>query len=100
VNQPLKFEDFALYQVDYKLDELNEMTFSLTKKETGVSLGDVTIDLRNPKNEYVIDDNTKVELMEYYPDFTGFNILESVENYVIFLYQRDFHDHKHRLFSP
>ena len=34
VNQPLKFEDFAVYQVDYKLNELNKMTFALTNKET------------------------------------------------------------------
>ena len=34
VNQPLKFEDFAVYQVEYKLNELNKMIFALTNKET------------------------------------------------------------------
>ncbi|RKJ44583.1 cytochrome C biogenesis protein, partial [Butyricicoccus sp. 1XD8-22] len=36
-------------------------------------LGEVAIDLRNPQKEYIIDDNTKVKLMGYFPDFSGFN---------------------------
>ncbi|KGR77155.1 MULTISPECIES: cytochrome c biogenesis protein ResB [Ureibacillus] len=73
VNHPLEHDGYSLYQMDYRLNELKEMTFSLTNKETGTVLGNITIDLRNPKSEYVIDENTKVELMEYYPDYTGFN---------------------------
>lgn len=73
VNHPLEHEGFALYQMDFRLNELREMTFSLTNKETNDVLGVIKIDLRNPKKEYVIDDQTKVELMNYYPDFSGFN---------------------------
>lgn len=73
VNHPLQHEGFALYQMDFRLNELREMTFSLTNKETNDVLGVIKIDLRNPKKEYVIDDQTKVELMNYYPDFSGFN---------------------------
>lgn len=73
VNHPLEHDGYALYQMDFRLNELKEMSFELTNKETGVSLGEVAIDLRNPKKEYIIDENTKVELMEFYPDFSGFN---------------------------
>nr|WP_106784603.1 cytochrome c biogenesis protein ResB [Lysinibacillus timonensis] len=73
VNHPLKHEGYAIYQMDFRLNELKVMTFSLTNLETGDILGDVSIDLRNPKPEYIIDDNTKVKLMGYYPDFSGFN---------------------------
>ena len=69
VNQPLKFEDFALYQVDYKLDELNEMTFSLTNKSTEKSFGDVTINLYDPKSKYDLDNGYSVEVLSYFPDF-------------------------------
>lgn len=69
VNHPLKYDGYALYQMDYRLNELTTMTFDLTHKETEESLGSITIDLTNPDAEYVIDENTKVELVEYYPDF-------------------------------
>lgn len=69
VNQPLKFDDFALYQVDYKLDELNEMTFSLTNKTTEQSFGDVTINLYDPKSEYDLGNGYSVEVLSYFPDF-------------------------------
>jgi cytochrome c biogenesis protein len=69
VNQPLKFENFALYQVDYKLDELNEMTFSLTNKRSEQSFGDVTINLFDPKSEYDLGNGYSVEVLSYFPDF-------------------------------
>lgn len=69
VNQPLKFEDFALYQVDYKLDELNEMTFSLTNKAAEKSFGDVTINLYDPKSKYDLGNGYSVEVLSYFPDF-------------------------------
>ncbi|MCP1144238.1 cytochrome c biogenesis protein ResB [Lysinibacillus endophyticus] len=72
VNHPLKHEGYSLYQMDFRLNELKGMNFALTKKETGEELGDVSIDLTNPQKEYVIDDQTKVELLGYYPDFSGF----------------------------
>ena len=72
VNHPLKYEGYAFYQMDYRLNELYKMTFALTNKATGESLGEVTIDLSNPETEYVIDDNTKIQIVSYYPDFSGF----------------------------
>lgn len=73
VNHPLQHEGFAVYQMDFRLNELKEMTFALTNKETSESLGEITIDLRNPKKEYIINETTKVELKKYFPDFSGFN---------------------------
>ncbi|RDU35019.1 cytochrome C biogenesis protein [Neobacillus piezotolerans] len=69
VNEPLKFEGFALYQVDYKLDELNTMSFSLAEKDTGKTFGDIKIDLYEPKKNYDLGNGYKVRLLGYYPDF-------------------------------
>ncbi|WP_059170997.1 cytochrome c biogenesis protein ResB [Bacillus sp. FJAT-27445] len=69
VNEPLKFEGFALYQVDYKLNELNTMSFSLTEKDTGKSFGDIKIDLYEPEKIYDLGNGYKVRLLGYYPDF-------------------------------
>ncbi|KRG13940.1 cytochrome C biogenesis protein [Virgibacillus soli] len=72
VNEPLKFENFAVYQVDYKLDEFKTMSFSLQNKKTETELGEITIDLFDPKDKYELGDDYKIELMGYYPDFSGF----------------------------
>lgn len=72
VNYPLKHEGYAMYQMDYRLNELKTMIFELTNKETEASLGTVSIDLTNPQDEYILEDGSKVNLMGYYPDFSGF----------------------------
>ncbi|RUL55076.1 cytochrome c biogenesis protein ResB [Lysinibacillus antri] len=72
VNHPLQHEGYSLYQMDFRLNELKAMNFSLTNKATGEELGDVSVDLTNPQNEYVINEQTKVSLLGYYPDFSGF----------------------------
>ena len=72
VNEPLKFDGYAIYQMDFKLDELKTMTFALTNKETEESLGDLTIDLINPEKSYDLGNGASVELRGYYPDFSGF----------------------------
>ncbi|WP_377888746.1 cytochrome c biogenesis protein ResB [Alkalihalobacillus sp. R86527] len=69
VNKPLKFEDYAIYQVDYKLNELQSMTFTLDNKESGESFGELTVDLYNPKDEYKLDEGYRIEVMDYFPDF-------------------------------
>ena len=69
VNQPLKFEDFAVYQVEYKLDELNKMIFALTNKETNEEYGNLTIDLFNPEKKYELSKDYSVEILSYFPDF-------------------------------
>jgi len=72
VNEPLKFDGFAVYQMDFRLDELKAMHFNLINKETEESLGDVTIDLINPKKIYEVGEGSTVEIKGYYPDFSGF----------------------------
>lgn len=72
VNQPLKFDGYAMYQMDYKLDELKTMTFALTDQQTEESLGELTIDLINPDKRYELKNGSTVELLGYYPNFSGF----------------------------
>ncbi len=72
VNQPLKFDGFAVYQMDFRLDELKLMQFDLINKETEESLGDLTIDLINPEKKYEVGEGSTVEIVGYYPDFSGF----------------------------
>lgn len=69
VNEPLKFEKIALYQVDYKLDELSKMSFALTNKSTGETFGNLTVNLNNPETTYILDNDYKVEILSYFPDF-------------------------------
>ncbi|MBT2754863.1 cytochrome c biogenesis protein [Mesobacillus foraminis] len=69
VNEPLKFEGFALYQVDYKLNELNKMTLALQNKQTQEEFGEIQIDLYNPKSEYDLGKGYSVEVLSYFPDF-------------------------------
>ncbi|MFD5848580.1 cytochrome c biogenesis protein ResB [Cytobacillus pseudoceanisediminis] len=69
VNKPLKFEKFALYQVDYKLNELNKMSFALTNKKTGEEYGDLTVDLNDPQDVYDLGNGYKAEVVSYFPDF-------------------------------
>lgn len=69
VNKPLKFEGFAIYQVEYKLNELNKMTFALTNTETKEEYGNLTVDLYNPKTKYELSEDYSVEMLSYFPDF-------------------------------
>lgn len=69
VNKPLKFNDYAVYQVDYKLNELNTMSLSLTNKETKENYGTIKVDLFNPKTNYELENGYSVEILSYFPDF-------------------------------
>ncbi|CRK83971.1 cytochrome c biogenesis protein ResB [Neobacillus massiliamazoniensis] len=69
VNDPLTFNGYSVYQVDYKPNELNAMSFSLTNKNTGQSYGDLTINLFDPKSKYDLGNGYSVELLSYFPDF-------------------------------
>ncbi len=71
VNEPLKFDKFAVYQVDYKLDEFKTMSFSLQDKKNETTKGKLTIDLFDPEDEYDLGNGYKVKLLGYYPDFSG-----------------------------
>ncbi|PLT28289.1 cytochrome c biogenesis protein ResB [Peribacillus deserti] len=69
VNKPMKYEDFAFYQTDYKLDEMHEMKFKLIDKKTQESFGKLTVDLYDPKKKYDLGKGYSVELLNYFPDF-------------------------------
>lgn len=69
VNQPLKFESFALYQVNYKLDELATMSFHFTNKESGEVVGTIKIDLNDPEESYDLGNGYSIKLVSYFPDF-------------------------------
>ncbi|TQR21073.1 cytochrome c biogenesis protein ResB [Psychrobacillus vulpis] len=72
VNKPLKFDNFSVFQMDFRLDELKAMKFQLQDKETQESFGDFTIDLSDPQPIYELQNGYKVEILDYYADFTGF----------------------------
>ncbi|MET3575105.1 cytochrome c biogenesis protein ResB [Bhargavaea ullalensis] len=72
VNKPLKYEGYSIFQMDFKLDELKSMTFALENKETEKPVGELTIDLANPEKEYDLGNGSKVRILDYYPDFSGF----------------------------
>jgi len=72
VNEPLKFDGFAVYQMDFRLDELRTMHFDLSNKASGESLGELSIDLVEPETHYDLGNGAEVELLRYYPDFSGF----------------------------
>ncbi|MDX8364793.1 cytochrome c biogenesis protein ResB [Cytobacillus sp. IB215665] len=70
VNEPLKYDHYALYQADFKLNEFREMSFKLVEKENeDVSLGELTIDLHNPQEEYDLGEGYQVKLLKYFPDY-------------------------------
>ena len=69
VNHPLRFNNFGLYQSDYKLNELSKMAFTLDSRETGESIGNLEIDLHDPKSEYDLGDGYKVIVHSYFPNF-------------------------------
>lgn len=72
VNHPLKYEGYAFYQMDYRLNQLKTMHFDLTHKETGEAFGSVAIDLKDPEKIYELGNGYRVELLSYTPDFSGF----------------------------
>ncbi|WP_020059646.1 cytochrome c biogenesis protein ResB [Bacillus sp. 123MFChir2] len=69
VNDPLKFDDYALYQVDFKEGEFSKMSFFLQKKEGGQKWGPITVDLANPKESYDLGNGYSLHLLSYFPDF-------------------------------
>ncbi|SDN00032.1 cytochrome c biogenesis protein [Psychrobacillus sp. OK028] len=72
VNKPIKFDNFSVFQMDFRLDELAKMKFQLQDKQTQQSFGEFTIDLANPQPLYELNEGYKVEVLDYYADFTGF----------------------------
>ncbi|WP_062356209.1 cytochrome c biogenesis protein ResB [Bacillus kwashiorkori] len=69
VNKPLKFDNYALYQSSYKLNEIQTMNFTLIDKSTNKEFGDISINLQNPDEIYPLENGYTVELLSYFPDF-------------------------------
>ncbi len=71
VNRPLKIDGFALYQTTYQLNEFKSMSFKLHEKDdpNEESLGEITVDLIDPKQEYKLDNGYRLVLDKYYPEF-------------------------------
>jgi cytochrome c biogenesis protein len=69
VNEPLKHEGYALYQVDYRLNEFNTMSFNLVDKATQQEFGTLKVNLQDPATDYDLGNGYRVELMSYFADF-------------------------------
>ncbi|MFC3882768.1 cytochrome c biogenesis protein ResB [Bacillus songklensis] len=69
VNEPLKHDRYALYQTDYKLNELSSMSLKLIDKQSKQEYGVVKLDLHDPKLKYDLGNGYRVELLSYFPDF-------------------------------
>ena len=69
VNEPLKYDHYALYQSEYKLNELSKMSFKLINKKSKESFGTITIDLYDPQPSYSLKKGYSVKLLSYFPDF-------------------------------
>ncbi|MEH7457797.1 cytochrome c biogenesis protein ResB [Bacillus sp. JJ1127] len=69
VNEPLKFNDFALYQYSFKESEFRSMSFYLQNKESNQKWGPIKVDLTNPQETYDLGDGYSLTLLSYFPDF-------------------------------
>ncbi|WP_459501553.1 cytochrome c biogenesis protein ResB [Bacillus sp. C1] len=69
VNEPLKFDQFAIYQLDFKENEFSSMSFTLQKKDNNQKWGPITVNLENPKETYDLGDGYSIKLLSYFPDF-------------------------------
>ncbi len=69
VNEPLEYNQYSLYQVDFKQNELSKMSFQLIDKKSKKQLGTVPIELDNPQTTYNLGNGNKVEILSYFPDF-------------------------------
>ncbi|MEC3884711.1 cytochrome c biogenesis protein ResB [Halobacillus sp. HZG1] len=70
LNNPLKFEDFALYQASYQLDEFSEMSFKIhDKDDEETNYGEFTVDLTDPQSTYELDGGFRVEVVNYFPEY-------------------------------
>ncbi|PID16633.1 cytochrome C biogenesis protein [Sporosarcina sp. P34] len=71
VNKPLKFDGYNVFQMDYKLDELKNMTFHLVNKSSEESLGEFTVNLSDPAKVYDLGNGSTVNMLGFYPDYDG-----------------------------
>lgn len=69
VNHPLSFNNYSIYQADYKLGQFSAMSFKMENKKTHQTFGPFTVNLFNPKKTYNLGSHMKVQLVNYFPDF-------------------------------
>lgn len=69
VNEPLKFDQFAVYQVDYKESEFKSMSFHLQNKDNNQKWGPIKVNLADPTEKYDLGSGYSLELLSYFPDF-------------------------------
>ncbi|PGZ72673.1 cytochrome c biogenesis protein ResB [Bacillus sp. AFS029637] len=69
VNESLKFDQFAVYQVDYKESEFKSMSFNLQNKENNQKWGPIKVNLADPSEKYDLGNGYSLELLSYFPDF-------------------------------
>jgi cytochrome c biogenesis protein len=69
VNHPLDYNGLMLFQSGQKPNTLSALNMTLVKEKSGEEIGKFKIDLYNPQTEYPINDKTKIQILEYYPDF-------------------------------
>ncbi|QKY69232.1 cytochrome c biogenesis protein ResB [Lentibacillus sp. CBA3610] len=71
MNEPLKFDKYTLYQAGYQQNEFQSMSFKIheTDDPDEESLGEFTVDLTDPQDEYNLDNGFQVLVSQYYPDY-------------------------------
>ncbi|MEW9669692.1 cytochrome c biogenesis protein ResB [Ammoniphilus sp. 3BR4] len=69
VNHPLKYKDLQLFQAGQKPNSLSALNLTLINEKSGTEIGQFKIDLYDPKDEYRINEDTTVQILEYFPDF-------------------------------
>ncbi|WHY84490.1 cytochrome c biogenesis protein ResB [Neobacillus novalis] len=68
VNHPLDFEGYSIFQASFR-SELKSMSFFLANKNTNQSVGELEIDLQDPKETYDLGNGYAVKILNYFPDF-------------------------------
>lgn len=72
VNHPMKIAGLTLYQDSFQQNEFESMSFKLheVNDENEEAIVELTVDLTEPNKEYVFDNGFRLELSEYFPDYT------------------------------
>lgn len=71
MNQPLKFDNYTLYQSGFQENEFKNMTFQIHEADApeGQPLDEVTIDLNSPESFYELNDGFELRVTQYFPDY-------------------------------
>ncbi|SDG85062.1 cytochrome c biogenesis protein [Aneurinibacillus thermoaerophilus] len=69
VNHPLEYEGLRLIQSGEEENKLQALNLRLIDTATGQHLGDIKLDLLSPPTEIKVNDQVKVQVLQYFPDF-------------------------------